>query len=480
MTTSRTRTRSLGSDSTLLLGARLASTGSTFVVLAVAARYTDARTVGVIGIGMALGSVLASLADAGSSLFVTKFGAESPRSLHFLLAVATRWWLITGPLAIFALVVVAVTGFHGHSSLVTCAALGLILQQWAEMTRAACLALRRVRIVALHALCENLVWAGILCALLASGHKPERAFLYASIAYAISILVGYLICRNILPPSGDVQAEPQTLRMFARELRPYAAFTIFGNLYSRVDTVLLGLLAGSGQLALVGYYFASSRLLAAFDYMPEATGRALLPRLAAERDHHSDPGPVRVLLRTPLLFFVSVSVAIPFALVNGAEPLLGLIYPTVTDEARYLLIALATLLPLRAVGQIAGVSLTALGDQRQRARVVVAALVLLVGIDCVAIPVAGPFGAIAGMASAVILVSFSYVHALRVFLDIRGLLGQAAAAAGLSIFSLAAVELVIRRQSSQISVVVFLLLYALGMAIRWALRRRRVPERVGV
>jgi O-antigen/teichoic acid export membrane protein len=248
--------------------------------------------------------------------------------------------------------------------------------------------------------------------------------------FALVALIGHV---SMGLPTGE------EVRRLARQSPPFAAFAVLGIAYTRIDTVIVGVLIPGG-LAAAGSYFAATRLIASFEYVPEAAARGAFPELA--RRFVSEPDRVAPLLGQLARGLLLIGAAIPAVLVPIGDRLLPALFGT-PPETGWVLAALSIAVPLRYLGYLYGAALTSVDAQGKRVAAAATALVVVVAINLVAIPLLGLVAPVAGAIIAAAAVGSLYALFVRrqfgsVGLDASIVIGLAGASAVGAVAGLAA------------------------------------------
>jgi O-antigen/teichoic acid export membrane protein len=396
-------------DSGLLLTARLASAATTLALLVYVGHARGGEALGLTGLGLAIGALLSALTDAGTGSLLIREGAREPRLLGRLLVAMSLWRLILIPVAGGILWLLLLALGIDRPGAVFLLAIGLVIQQFAELTRAVFIARQEMTISSAHSLIENVAWLTAILGVLMSGASLEWAFATGVAVLMVSAAVGAVVARArgtgqlILPT-------PQEARSLVSRLGPFAAFMIAGVAYTRIDTLLVGALAPNTAILAAGAYFSAARLIAALEYVPEAVARATFPRLStAFRD---GPDRMAIELTAPAAFLAAVSGPIPaLALLMGPAIMIALFGPDVASHA-WLIVPLSVLVPLRYLSHLFGMALTSSDAQGRRAMAVLAALVVVLAVDVLLIPRIGIGGAVIGSVSASAIIFAVYLAQL--------------------------------------------------------------------
>lgn len=410
----------------LLLAARLASAGTTLVVLALIGRLRGAEALGVVGIGFAAGAIAATLSDLGISSLLVREVSRRPAEGGTLLGAAIALRLVTVPVVLLGVYLAGAAIAPSAPYTVVLAGAGLIGQQMAELTRSVFIAHLRMTVSSAHAIVENLAWLAFVAYGLVTGMPLESVFVLGLLVWATSVLSGLLLVWRLL---GVVPAWHGLDRF--REILvlagPFGAFSVVGIAYARIDPLLIGLLVSGEALAAAGAYFGATRLLAAFEYLPEAVSRAAFPELARRAADRA--GTIEPILRSAAVALLAIGLAVPVVLIPAGAWLMGIVYGPDAAENGWLLGALSIAVPVRYLAYLYGVTLTSADAQGRRVAAAATALVGVLLIDSIGIPRIGLVAPVvsAYVAAGVILCIYAvFVH--RRFHTI-GLQGRAVALA---------------------------------------------------
>jgi glycosyltransferase involved in cell wall biosynthesis/O-antigen/teichoic acid export membrane protein len=353
-----------------------------------------------------MGALLSAITDGGSASLLIREGAREPRDLGRLLAAMTLWRIIALPIAGLVLWFVISATISTRPLAVFLVALGLAVQQFAELTRAVFIARQEMHVSSIHGAVENVSWLLLTVALLASGQSLEFAFAGGVVVFATSTVFGAVLNRMrglrgvALPPGADL------LRLL-RAAAPFAAFMVVGVAYSRVDALMIGALIPTGALVAAGAYVSATRLLAGFEYIPEAVSRASFPRLATAFIDGSDR--LTAELRPDVTFLLILGIPIPFAMAVGGSWLMTTVFGAETASYAWLVVPLSAVIPFRFLAHLFGMTLTSSDSQGRRVYAVVAALALVLVVDLLLVPRIGVAGAVVGSIVASTVVFGVYV-----------------------------------------------------------------------
>jgi len=386
----------------LLFVSRLASATTTLIVLAAIGHLRGPEALGRVAIGFAIGAIAAAVSDLGLASLVVREAARAPTRGGAILGVALTFRLVSIPVCLALAGIVAAVGFPTAAVDIGLVVAGLVAQQTAEQTRALLIAAERMDVHAAHAVTENVIWAVAICAPLAAG-LDLTACLVAGLLVMVASVVAGLALDAVVVHAVPRRPSVADLRAMLPMVAPFAAFNIVGSGYSRIDTVLVGLLLPGVAVASAGLYFAAARLVAAFEYLPEAVSRALYPELARRG---ASGAPVLGVLRPAADRLLIVGLLVPGVLLVGAGWLMPVVFGEAVGADAWLVGGLALAVPLRFLGYLYGTTLTSSDAQSRRVLAAAVAFVVVVGIDALLIPLIGVAGAVVGsVAGSVVVVS---------------------------------------------------------------------------
>jgi O-antigen/teichoic acid export membrane protein len=411
----------------MLLAARLASAATTLIVLALVSRLRGAEALGEIGIGFATGSIGAVISDLGIASLLVREVARRPGVAGPFLTTGLAVRLVTLPVTLLGAWLVAGVIAPASAWVVVLAAAGLVGQQTAELTRAVFIAHQRMTVSSAHGIIENLLWLAVMAGGLLAGWSLELTLLAALAVWVGSVLAGFLLVRLLL---GVTPARPSRARVLdmVRLAAPFAGFAVVGIAYSRLDPLLIGLLVSGPALATAGAFFAAARLIAAFEYLPDAVSRAIYPELSRRTADQADR--VVPLLGSAAGVLLAMGAAVPVVLIPAGSWLMGVLFGDTAARDGWVLGALALAVPIRYLGYLFGVTLTSADAQTRRLLAALGALGFVVAVDVAGIPLVGlaaPVVATIGGASIVLALYAAFVRRRFGGTGIR--LGDALAAA---------------------------------------------------
>ena len=349
---------------------------------------------------MTVGFVVTAVSEAGTTSLLTREMSRRPAEAGELLGAVLAIRTLTLPVSLLA-AALAVEGLApSHAVTILAVALTLPFQQLAEIPRAVLLVQGRMGLLACYVVIENVAWAMAITVGLAGG-SVELGFIGAAGILCLSAATGILLVAR----SGTRPRRPSAngTRSFARQARPFAAFSVVTALSTRLDPILIGWLVSGDALAATGAYFAATRLVAAFEYLPEALARSIYPALS--RAAHDAPSDFTILLHPASRTLIALGVAGPFAAAALAPWAMGVTFGDQFREFGWLAFLVALAVPARFVAMLLGVALTASDAHARRVVLTAVSLGLSIGLQLLLLPRIGVAGsAIAWIASSTFVV----------------------------------------------------------------------------
>jgi O-antigen/teichoic acid export membrane protein len=376
----------LHGNAAMLLGARLTSAVTTLVVLVLVSRLRGVEALGALGLGLAVGAIAAAVSELGSNALLIRQVSRRRDAAGDYLGAAMVLRLLTVPIALAGASLVAQLISPPQAAIVVLAAAGLILQQTVEATRSTFIAWQRMTVSSAHAVVENLLWLTVVAAGLVAGLSLTATLALALLVWIGSLAAGFVLLARLLHVR-PVWPDRAWATAAFRDLPPFSGFAVINMTYSRIDPLLIGLLAAGPALAAAGAYFAAARLLAAFEYLAEAVSRAIYPELS--RIAVGDRAAAVPLLRSASSLLLAVGLAVPAVLIPAGSWAMTLLFGAEPGEYGWVLGFLALAVPIRYLGYLYGVSLTSADAQSRRLAAVSLGLLLVVAIDAIGIPRAG-------------------------------------------------------------------------------------------
>ena len=374
--------------------------GSVFV-----AQFQGVDAVGSFGLAVVLATFAAAIADCGMSQYLIPRLAQSPPDEWGPILGTIRSFQLRSALPaalIFSLVVaIAYTGQDRLTLLATI--------PWWLSTRAT-LSLRSIFTVresvlfdARAAVAETAVGLALLAAAAYWLESPAWTLL----ALGVGALLGMALRLRALGRLGLAAGTPDYSHpVLLRETWHFNTFSVLVLVYSRIDVILLSLLATSAEL---GIYQGPVRIVTGILLLPEALSLLLQARTSRT------PGDRALHAAQQRVLSIAVLASLPFiglvALFGG--DLLGLIYGEPFAAANLAFVLLVAIVPIRLVNYLNGNQLVAHDYQSVRVSQMALTAVFAVAAGTVAIYLYGYNGAAAITLAAEALLFVLYIVAVR-------------------------------------------------------------------
>jgi O-antigen/teichoic acid export membrane protein len=366
---------SLVSNSTWMLLARVFGLVVGGLLSIVAARTFSLESFGYYSIALALVGIFGILSEAGLGFVAMRRFIEEPQRQSAVLALALSAELLTGLLAVAAMVPLALLLGYPSAVIVPVAVGGFVVLAQGFISPIDALFHAR-RIVSYAAIAVAVGWAvaaAVGFAALAAGGGP--AWLVAAMAtgYSAAAVVGAIL---VPAKTGARVALARDLRAAVRFIRasiPIAAAGAVGVIYQRVDTLIVSKLESAAAAALYSVPFT---LVQFFLVIPSIIGGAFFPVLSAELESDRESAVRSLVLLNRIFLLTSATVAI--GLTFAAGDALSLLFGHRYDDSATTLAILAWTIPCLFVQQLYWYAL--LARYRERTALLISTVFLAVNV----------------------------------------------------------------------------------------------------
>ncbi len=376
----------------LFAGASSASAALLLILWVLAGRILGAEEFGKVHFALALGTILETLMDFGfHQVLIREVARDRDRAaalLHHVFGIKLLWTTVG-----LAVLIIAATWLRPERDVrLACYLIGasLVARSYMFTVRGVLQGLERFGWDSFVVIADRTLLLGVGVIMLLAGRGllgMAAAFL---IARAIALAVVLWTTRTQIGRFG-IRYDREVWRDLQRTALPFGFFLIVLNLYSYVDSVMLGVMRGDVEN---GFYGAAYKLYEGLTYAPAAIAAVLTPRLAAL--FVSNPAAHRRLA------FGGVIAAAAMAMVIGAlgylfaEPLIALLYSSDTSDYanaappfRILCAGLAAVFVIWVLHAIA----ISINRERLLLRAAVGGLIVNVAVNVWLIPSYGASGA---------------------------------------------------------------------------------------
>jgi O-antigen/teichoic acid export membrane protein len=394
----------------LFAGTGASSAVLLLVLLIVAGRVLGDEAYGRFSFALALATILEVLMDFGLKEVVTRNVARDRG--------------VAGPLVAHVFGVKAVLSCTG---LVLLCGIAVILRPEPEVRAASVLlgvsaVLRSYLLTVRHLLnglerfgldsvvlvSDRALLLGIGIVMLKSGSGVVGLSAGFVVARLLALLIAFLLARSQIGSIGIRWNRNESARLL-REAAPFGVFIAVLNLYSYVDTLMLGVLRTDQE---TGLYSAAHRIYEGIVSLASIMGTVAGPRLAYDfvRNRHRHAWLARIALVGALAAAVPIATVVALIARPSIETLFGTAFAPAAPALRLLVAGLVFVFPLQVMHAIA----ISVNEERVLVRAAVAGCVLNLLLNAALIPGFGMMG------SALATVISEGVSLVVILLAVRG------------------------------------------------------------
>jgi len=362
---------SLLKNSAAVFLSRIVNGGAGLGITLVVVRVVDVASFGRFALALAVGTLAAVLAEAGSGLAlvreVSRDKSQAGRAFGTLLSLR-----LLGTLGVLLLGLGA-SFFFSDPDFRLLLLLGLVVGLLRSLSRhvtSLFYGFERMELETGLLILESVFGLGLV--LVAAAHGADSVGLMASLALGYLLGLGFRVVAalRLLRPTPLVYWDREILRFARQQALGYGLFAFASMSYSLLDVPLVTLTLGDAS---TGIYQAAARILTFLMLIPEGLGNALLPAASREKD------PMETASLSQALATVLAALSLP-TLLGGAllaTPLMLALFGQHYGEAGAIFAILLISVPLRFHSVLLGTLLTAFGRQKQRAYSMLLAALLL-------------------------------------------------------------------------------------------------------
>jgi O-antigen/teichoic acid export membrane protein len=375
-----------GGSLVALAASRVLFAGSGVIVNLVMARLLEREDFGVYRWISAVVAIATFGSNLGLGAWVTREVARRPEQTRLIVPAALRATLVLSSFT--ALGILAYVGLRdARASVLGCAALaagGLWMQASSQVVEAGLHGLHRAKLEVPSVLAGRLVLVGGSLGLLAAGYGLVAMFGIRLVAGGLSLWLLQRSLAGVAPPPPEGGVAPATAELL-RTGRSFGATVLFGAIYAQVDVLMLEALQGDAEVARYG---APSSVLLQLGLAASVISRSFYPRIAS-----AAPEAVGALLRLQVRAMLVVALPAAAGGLVVANDLVPMLFGARYADAVGVFSVLVAVVPLRFLHNGYGLALTALDQQRLRARLDGGAALFNLAANAVAIPTLGAMGA---------------------------------------------------------------------------------------
>lgn len=400
-------------NTTFLLISRIVMAITSLVLFALVGRILGLEGFGAFTLALTYSRFVFVIVDFGAGYLTVR---EVAREKTVIGKVFVSGILIKIPSILSSIIVLLLVAnlFYEKSAIIHAilvAGLAAILEATGNFLRAFFNAHEKMHYTSAFLAGESLAILGICYLLLKFGYDATALLASYSFVYLVSAILALVILfkRFNITPELDLSFT----RVFFRQSLPFIVFSAFGVLYSRIDTVLLSILAPAREIA-VGVYQASFKLILSSDYLPDMLTKSAYPTIS--RLYEQEIKYAVELSERILKYLILLGFPIAVGIFLLADDIIMLVYDMEFTSSVIVMQILAWVIPLRYASFLFGTALSATDKQRYRA-LTTGAVFLVNGIlNLILVPRLGYLGsAIVNLVSMLCIFSLYYFFIRRHF-----------------------------------------------------------------
>jgi O-antigen/teichoic acid export membrane protein len=291
-------------------------------LLTLAGRFLTASDYGRFSYALALTTIIETLMDVGLTQVTTRTVARNtngaPRFFQHVLGLKLIW--VASGLTLLLILAPILRSDAGLVRLCYLMGISSAVRSYLLTTRGLLQGLHRFDIEAVIVVCDRLLLLLSGAVVLLAGH----GLIGLALAFVGSRLTMLVVVPFLLRPLvGSVR--PRFDRTAWRDLQaaalPLGFFMIAVNMYSYIDTVILGLMRTDAE---VGWYSASYRVYEGLTYLPSVLAAVLIPRLSHQYVH--DPRSFRKQLVQAVVLSMALGVVLGLGAMFAAGSIMTLVF----------------------------------------------------------------------------------------------------------------------------------------------------------
>jgi O-antigen/teichoic acid export membrane protein len=259
-------------------GVSAASAGLLLVLFVVAGRYLGEIEFGKFSFALVLGTIFETLMDFGFHQVIIREVARDRTRARDLLGHTLAIKLLWAGGALAALLVTATILRSEPDVRMACYIIGgsLVMRSYMLTIRGVLQGLERFGWDAFVVIADRLILVLVGTAALVAGTGLRGLTVSFVIARAVALVVAAWLTRVQLGGIG-MRFDRTVWRELHRSAVPFGFFIVVLNLYSYVDSVMLGVMRGDAE---TGVYAAAYKTYEGFSYLPSVIAAVLTPRLS--------------------------------------------------------------------------------------------------------------------------------------------------------------------------------------------------------
>ncbi len=353
------REQSIAVNTAVAVGGRVLHVAFGVAITAAVTRLLGLSAFGAYATLLAVCSLLATTADFGLYLSLTRAIGEDAAGTARLLSDITwlRLLLLAAAFTLGSLAVFTLPSLHGLWLAFWTAAAGFMAQSFSQLLMGVFQARAVVWRATVGDLAGRLTQLAVIIILSLSFFAGQPSVTAMAAAASLGALVSYAFHRSLLPVAWRLDSAPawRQVKKIMRDTLPLGLLLILNVIYFRIDTVILSALR---PVAEVGLYGLAYRMIESALFIPAMFGGLLLPHLSRPKADQ------RSLLNESFRAMLWAGTGFSLMLAFLAKPLIVFISGPQYVSAAPLLQILSIALAIMFVGNLFGFALVALHQQR--------------------------------------------------------------------------------------------------------------------
>jgi O-antigen/teichoic acid export membrane protein len=321
----------------------MSDNGSGLLVALIVSRELGPSGLGDFSVAIAVGTVIALLAEFGGSLYLTVTASADPTAgRNHPVHLAATSFIVGSALVLITWSILSVTGFSPTArASIAVAAIAAIPQAISIMLESLFVVHQRVRYLTMVTLTANVTYVVGALLVVRAGNGPV-GILTLYLVLRTLVACSYAIVIHLLVEPLSPRLSKSTFRSIARELPVYSGSTALAALFARPELILVWAIAGPVP---AGYYAAAAKLVDAWYIVSETVSSNVLPLLS--RDHAAQERQrLQFTVDQSLRALLTVSIGVFVMYEVLAEPGIRLVYGSSFLPAAGVLRILACGIPL--------------------------------------------------------------------------------------------------------------------------------------
>jgi O-antigen/teichoic acid export membrane protein len=366
-----------------------ASAGLLLILFVVAGRYLGEIEFGKFSFALMLGTIFETLMDFGFHQVVIREVARDRARARDLLGHTLAIKLLWAGAGLVALLITATVLRSEWDVRIACYVIGgsLVMRSYMLTIRGVLMGLERFGWDSFVVLADRLILVVLGTGALVAGTGLRGLTISFVVARGLSLVVAAWLTRTQLGGIG-FRFDREVWRELHRSAVPLGFFIVVLNLYSYLDSVMLGVMRGDAE---TGVYAAAYKTYEGFSYFPGILGAVLTPRLS--RLFVTDPAAHRRLAIRGAAASFALSALVATPAYFFATPLITLLFGPAFAPASAPFRVLCMGLPFVFAIWVLHAAAISVNKERLLVKAALIGLVVNVAVNLWAIPRAGGLGA---------------------------------------------------------------------------------------